>query len=486
MQAIKDDKEIYIQFYSLTSAVESSVIKLLHRFLEHNDLLYLKDMLLTVLKELINNAIKANLKRLFFNEKDLDITKPECYNKGMETFKDETYTDKSLGVEKLIPAKLVVRVSFISRNGKLQLYVINNSPILDEELEKIKVRTKKASMYTDISEAFDDVLDDSEGAGLGLIMALMLFKNAGLPGDAFKAFRKGNLTVASITISGLESRDTRQIQLTEEILREIDSLPSFPMQIKEIQRLCSIPDSKIKDISEQIKKDPGLTANILKLANSAGYMSINRVETIEEAVMKIGLKGINTLLVASGVQKIMDSRYKKFETIWKNSYRTAFYAQRIAMQIRQGNIVEHVYLAALLSAIGKLVILSLKPEVAGHIRQLVGIKGMGDTGILEEISIGISHATLGSHMLKKWNFNEALIKTVEFHNRPHMAPEQYRDLIYIVYLANSIQEIDNNRGRFETLDENVLNRFNITDIDSFTMLHNVLKQAYEVQSRELR
>ena len=486
MQAIKDDKEIYIQFYGITPEVESTLIKLLHRFLEHNDLLYIKDMLLTVLKELVNNAIKANLKRLFFIEKDLDINNEESYCVGMKTFKDETYTDKSLAAEKLIPAKLVVRVSFISQKGKLQLLVINNSPILDEELEKIQLRIKKAGNYTHISDAFEDVLDDTEGAGLGLIMALMLFRNAGIQDDAFRVFRKGNLTVASLTISGSKKRDTIQVQLADEIHREIDSLPSFPVQIKEIQRLCSMPDSKIKDISEQIKKDPGLTANILKLANSGGFMTINRAETIEEAVMKIGLKGINTLLIASGVQKIMDSRYKKFETIWKNSYKTAFYAQRIAMQVRKTSIVEHVYLAALLSAIGKLVILSLKPEVAGRIRQLVGIAGMGDTGILEEISIGISHATLGSYMLKKWNFNEAIIKIVEFHNRPHMAPEKYLDQIYIVYLANSIQEIDNNRARFEILDEDVLNRYKIADMDSFTMLHNLLKQAYEVQSREIR
>jgi HD-like signal output (HDOD) protein len=215
-------------------------------------------------------------------------------------------------------------------------------------------------------------------------------------------------------------------------------------------------------------------------------MTINRVETIEEAVMKIGLKGINTLLVASGVQKIMESRYKKFETIWKNSYKSAFYAQRIAMQVKKANLIEFVYLAALLSAIGRLVMLSIKPEVTERIRQMVGIKGLGDTGLLEEISLGISHSTLGGYILKKWNFNEALIKTVEFHNRPHMAPEKFRDLIYIVYLANALIDIEFNKSRFEILDDNVLERFNLASKDEFNATHNVLKQAYEVQSQEIK
>ncbi|MGV7930752.1 MAG: HDOD domain-containing protein [Spirochaetota bacterium] len=75
----------------------------------------------------------------------------------------------------------------------------------------------------------------------------------------------------------------------------------------------------LREIADSIKRDPGLTTALLKLANSAGYITIKKIETIEEAVKIIGTKGINMLLVATGVQKVLDSRYKKFETIWKNS-----------------------------------------------------------------------------------------------------------------------------------------------------------------------
>jgi HD-like signal output (HDOD) protein len=484
--AIKAGREIYIQFYHVTPEVESLIVKSMHVYLEQYDILYIKDMLITVVKELVNNAVKANIKRVYFREKNLDINDIESYRQGMETFKDETYGEQMINFDRLAAAKMVVRISFSSRNDNIIIHVINNAPILDEELKKIDARSKKAYKYTDISEAFDDVLDDSEGAGLGLIMALMLFKNAGLPAESFKVMRKEKLTVATLTIPRKLNKIELHSQIAGEIVSEIESLPSFPAHIKEIQRLCAIPESKIKDISDQIKRDPGLTTNILKIANSAGYMTINRVETIEEAVMKIGLKGINTLLVASGVQKIMESRYKKFETIWKNSYKSAFYAQRIAMQVKKANLIEFVYLAALLSAIGRLVMLSIKPEVTERIRQMVGIKGLGDTGLLEEISLGISHSTLGGYILKKWNFNEALIKTVEFHNRPHMAPEKFRDLIYIVYLANALIDIEFNKSRFEILDDNVLERFNLASKDEFNATHNVLKQAYEVQSQEIK
>lgn len=477
--------DVYLQFYHVTPEVESLLTKILHRFLEQYDILYIKDILLTVLRELVNNAVKANMKRLYFFEKKLDINDRESYKLGMKKFKEEAYEKRLVDFDGLATAKLVVRASFIFRNGNFIIHVINNSPILDVELQKINARIKQANTYNNIYEAFDDALDDSEGAGLGLIVATMLFKNSGFPANPVKIMRREKLTVATVTIPVDHILKERQTLVAGEITNEIESLPSFPAHIKEIQRLCFNPETKIKEISDRIKRDPGLTTNILKIANSAGYMTINRVETIEEAVLKIGMKGINTLIVASGVQKIMESRYKKFEAMWKHSHRAAFYSQRIAIQYKKVRLVEFVYLAALLSEIGRLVILSIKPEISEKIKGLVGIKGIGDSGVLEEMSLGISHSTLGSMILKKWGFNEALVNTIEYHKRPHLAPEQYRDLIYIVYLSTVLLDIEMNRIKYEVLDEDVLEYFQIARREEFMALHNMLKQAYEVQSQEI-
>ncbi len=479
MEAIQAGKEFYLQFYHPAPEVESSLIKTLHRFLEHYDILYLKEMLVTVLKELINNAVKANMKRIYFEEKGLQIDDTGDYRKGMESFKEETFGPEEIDFEKLAQHKLIIRVLFRTTSDRLIIHVINNVPILDEELSKIDARIKKAYKYEDISEAFDDVLDDSEGAGLGLIMALMLFKNIGLPQESFRVTRKNNLTVSIINIPQMLNRSEIHLKLTEEISRELDNIPSFPENIREIQRLCANPESTIKAIADSIKKDPGLTTSILKIANSAGYMTINKVETIEDAVKKIGLKGINALLVASGVQKVIDARYKKFETIWKNSYKTAFYAQKISMQVNRLKLGEYVYLAALLSDIGRIILLSIKPEMFARIKELAGRKGMQEISLLEEISLGISHSTLGSMVLKKWNFNEAMVFAVEYHLRPHMAPEKYRELIYIIYLATVLTEYEDRKFRFDTVDEDVLEHFQLNTPEKLGELYNRLKAEYE-------
>ncbi len=477
-EAIKNGEDFYVQFSLNTPEVEEVLVKTLHRYLENYDILYMKDMLLTVLKEFINNAVKANVKRLYFKQKGLDIRNKDDYRSGMETFKEEVFSENSPLLLQLPEAKLIVRVFFKILPDTIRLSVINNIPILEEELKKVESRIKKAYLYADISEAFEDVLDDSEGAGLGLIMALILFKNVGFPRESFGISTDGKITITKLMIPKHPESSDIHVKIADELLDELDNIPSFPENILEIQRLCANPDSTIKEISESIKRDPGLTTALLKLANSAGYITIKKVETIEEAVKIIGTKGINTLLVASGVQKILDSRYKKFETIWKNSYKTAFYAQRITMQLRRTKLSEFAYLAALLADIGKIVLLSIKPENINRVVEITGNKQIADTNILEEVTLGISHSTLGSLICKKWKFNEALVKTIEFHHRPHMAPEKFRDLAFTVYLAYVFTEIESRNFRFEIVDEDVLEYFNLANKKNFEMLHNILKEAY--------
>ncbi len=478
--ALISGDEFYIQFQRFSSEVEAQIIKIIHRYLEQYDLLFHKDTIISIIKELINNAIKANLKRLYFESCDLNINDVKNYRAGMETFKDDVF---QAGHEDLISSldgsKYIVRVTFSSKNNKININVINNIPMLNSELDKIKARVNKAYKYKDMSEAFTDVLDDSEGAGLGLIMALMLLKNSGFPKDSFRISRNENMTSVYLSIPYNVTSPESHFKITEEILKEIEEIPSLPDNVKEIRLLCRNPESTIKDISSAISRDPGLTASIIKLSNSAGYVTMNRIETIEESVKVIGIRGINTLLIATGVQKVVETRYKRFETIWNDSYKRAFYAQSIIKKKNKTmKLGDQVYLAALLSDIGKIVMLSLDLELLNKLKTIAGFKGMADSSLIEEISLGISHSSLGALICKKWNFNESLTRTIELHHRPHRAPAELKTLIYTVYLADAFVEIENSKFRFEISDDDVLQYFNITEKNTFEEFHSSLKDKY--------
>jgi len=310
-------------------------------------------------------------------------------------------------------------------------------------------------------------------------MAMMLLKSSGFPKETFTISRNENLTSVNISIPCSIGTTELHFRIAEEIMKEIEDIPALPDNIKEIRALCRNPESDIKTIAASISRDPGLTASIIKLSNSAGYVTMNRIETIDEAVKIIGMKGINTLLIATGVQKVVESRYKRFEAIWNDANKRAFYAQILIKKIdNSSRLGDQAYLSALLADIGKIVMLSMHSDLLEKIRQLTGFKGIEDPTLLEEISLGISHSSLGALICKRWNFNDSLIKTIELHRRPHRAPDELKSLIYTVYLSTVFVEIENNKSRFEIVDDGVLEFFELTKKENFEKLHNELIESF--------
>ena len=371
-----------------------------------------------------------------------------------------------------------MRVNFKNTPSVLHISVINNTPILDGELKKVQSRISKAYKYANITDVFDDVLDDSEGAGLGLIMGLMLFKNSGFPAEAFKIYKKDNLTIATISIPRTMTRSGSPREIADEIIKEINELPVLPESITEIRTLCNDPDVSVKTVAVAISRDPGLAASLLKMANSAGYMGNKKVTSIEEAVVKIGFKELNVMLMASGVDQIVSKKYKRFEPIWHESYKRSSYARSIAIKFKKQGSSDIAYLSSLLVDIGKIILLSLDNKTMDRLRQIAGFKGIESADLLEEMSLGISHAALGSIVCQKWHFNETLTTIIEFHHRPYMTPDSLKELTYVVYLADVFVEIESRKMRFEFVNEDVLNFFNLSNKDAFEKMHEDLKSDY--------
>ncbi|MBN2041108.1 MAG: HDOD domain-containing protein [Spirochaetes bacterium] len=481
LTSIKNNQAVSMQFDIFSHDAEAAFIKIIHRLVEKHDILYLKEMLVTVIREIITNAVKANAKRLYFKMINLDILKTEDYRTGMETFKKDVYASEADYLDKLKNENLFVKIIFKNFNDSIQISVVNNSPILEVERKKIEWRIKKAYSYNELSDAFDDVMDDSEGTGLGLILALMLCKNAGFPREVFRIRCKDSITIATISIPLNADNSRHDSRIANKVLKELDKLPSFPENIREIQRICSDSHSTFKQISDSIKNNPELESLLLKVANSLGIASFNQTGNLEDAVKLLGIKTINSMLVASGVKQIFNSRYKKREDIWQKSYKAAYYAQKMAIQTKQTKYFDLVYQSALLADIGKMILLSVEQNSMNKMKEVANSRITANTSLLEEISLGISHATLGALICEKWKFSEPLINLIKYHNRPHVVPEKYKSLAYLIYLAYSLIAIENKKLRFEILDEDVLNFYNINNKEKFELLHRTLKKSYQTQ-----
>jgi len=161
----------------------------------------LSDILYGCVKELVINATKANLKRVFFHKINLDIHNMGQYVQGLVKFKSmlERHEYKYY-FDDLKTMNLWVRFSVIHNDDGIIFDVTNNSAISEVENGRIRMKLKKAMKYNDIVTFYNKEHFDGEGAGIGIALIVILLKSASLKPDLFRIGSKDNLTSARIEL----------------------------------------------------------------------------------------------------------------------------------------------------------------------------------------------------------------------------------------------------------------------------------------------
>jgi HD-like signal output (HDOD) protein len=437
-ELVSTDKRIKFMLCHWNPQAESRLNKTLATFLGQLNRLELKDVVYTVLKENILNGIKANMKRIYFDRQELDIHNLDQYKKGIETFKDYMLENLKSFEEQVIIEKRYVLIEMWFDQENIYLLIQNNAPIAEEEENRIMERLMKADEIQDTAEVFMMGMDETEGAGLGLLLMGCLIKNEGIPLTNFDIKSDGDATNATLTIPlKLEDRTGYSVEIAEKILRHVEALPTFPSTITHIQNLIDSPDSTFDDIAQAVMMDVAISSNLLKVANSALYAQYTKVDSLERAIQLVGLKGLRDMLYSLGTKRIMEDRYPVFEEIWEKSNESAFIARKLVeSKYADKHAVSLVTVGALLQNIGYVIMYSMEPETLKSIGKLVDIKQVPASLSLEESILGISHPKVAAMITQKWNFPEALSKLIEFHHVPLLIDDELKPVLFPIYMAN--------------------------------------------------
>lgn len=461
-------------------------IKMLNAFfsimLANNDKIYLLETIITIIREIILNAMKANAKRLYCELNKLDIHNHEVYTKIMEKFKEEVIGNTAIIQDELNTSEYYIKLELKKENDGIEIEVSNNTLILPEELERITLRLSKAREVTSFADVYDDIYDDSEGAGLGIVLSVLLLKNAGLPIEEFQILTREKETVSRLYIPAQLEPHPFKTKILDQINSLIDVLPTFPDNILQLQELCHDREANIDNIAALIYKDPSLSSQILKLSNSAGFFPSKKVDNITTAVMTIGLKNLEAMLIITAAKNIMDKRFIKFEQIWTHCNMTAFIARSLAKKFNNHVKQENIYLAGLLHDIGKIILLSVDQEMNNWLTDLFKNRKTRTSTVLEEITIGISHAEIGALISKKWNFPTFLTEVINNHHAPLNSSDENRELTFIVYLANIICGLESHRYNYYFIEQEVLDYFHINNDADFAKLSSELLKEYSEQA----
>lgn len=198
---LKKGEKVSVTFHSLDQLTQKLIYSTLLEVLTF----YQKDTLFTAvytaLFESSMNCVKANAKKAFFQEKDLKVYDEFDFRSGTKLFKKQV-NDNNLHHYCNLAKKLGLDIilNFHHSIDGVKIELLNNSHLFKEE--EIRIRTKLAlgQKYISIVEFHKDNSDRTEGEGLGLVVSVLMLKEAGIPTSDFRIGCKNGITRTRIEI----------------------------------------------------------------------------------------------------------------------------------------------------------------------------------------------------------------------------------------------------------------------------------------------
>ena len=476
-QAVQMNIPISINTYTLPKETENYIVEVAKFFLEIVHQTEIQDYIIYCLNELTTNAKKANTKRVYFKERGYDIYDQKSYDEGMLNFKQESLSNIDYFLQQQKKAGLYIKVIMQAKQEHIIFEVRNNVQMVATEFKRIFDRMVVARDYETVDQAFMQAIDDTEGAGLGLIIMLLMLKKIGLDENAFELIAGKDITINRITIPIKFEANRHLVELTKTIVEYIDEMPQFPEKIMQIQRLINDPDATMGAIASLISDDVALTTDLLKLVNSVAFGLTKECMSINDAVKMAGLRGIQHLLYSVGTLEVLQVNGEEQEKLWDHTYKCAFFAYNIAKIQGKSTILEEIYVCALLHDLGKIVFSSIYPELLKKINDLCTEKHIPEQ-VIQSVMSGMEHQAIGIAVAEKWHLPAAIINTIKYQYAPESAPKEYYELIATVSFSEFMLQFMNEKIAYTQIPAILLQQHAIESEDQLRSLCEKLNAQF--------
>lgn len=195
----------------------------------------------------------------------------------------------------------------------------------------------------------------------------------------------------------------------ERIAALVQDLPSLPAAAQHALALLSNPATEPGELQEALSRDQALALRALRLANSAYYRRNREITTLSNAVVVLGFRTIQTLLLSSAAHRVIAAAGDLAEQLWSHSFAAAVACREFAKELGKGALErEEAFLAGLFHDLGKGVLAARFPGIYAD-------EAPNGTGA-ERAALGFDHAALGQVLLERWQIPPALSGAVGTHH----------------------------------------------------------------------
>ncbi len=223
----------------------------------------------------------------------------------------------------------------------------------------------------------------------------------------------------------------------QELIKGVGKLTSLPEVCVRVNEMVDDPRTSAAAIGKVISRDTALTAQLLRLANSAFYNFPSNISTISRAVTVIGERELRYLVLALSAVRAFNNvpvELINMASFWRHSVYTGVMARLIATSCHVLH-AERLFVSGLLHDVGMLVMLSRMPEMESEAMHRSDVTGQPLHKAEAEI-FGFDHSVVGRLLLEQWNLPSVLCESVGCHHNI-MAAEEARLDAAIIHISNT-------------------------------------------------
>ena len=224
-------------------------------------------------------------------------------------------------------------------------------------------------------------------------------------------------------------------------LEDIQSLPSMPSIVTRLLTMAYDPNVDVKALANEISRDPGITASIIKLSNSAYFRPSGKIRSVHEAIVTLGLnevKDIVVIIATKDMLKMPMEAYKMDDrALWDHCLLVGDLASKMAKKKKGRTPSDVAFTAGLLHDIGKVVLIQFFSKIYRQLMMEMEKDPQARFSDLEKKFLGYNQSELGGRLLQIWNFPEELIESTVNVYHPEKA-KLNPELCSMIHIANAI------------------------------------------------
>lgn len=229
----------------------------------------------------------------------------------------------------------------------------------------------------------------------------------------------------------------------EQVIKGVQQVPSLSAVVLEVLASFDRENIEIAGLVQKLGQDQGLTARVLRVANSPFYGISSKVGSVGEAVVVLGFHNVRSLVAAAGIINqfpVSEGNGLDRLAFWRHGLGTAVCAQVLAKALGRDQAL--AFTAGLLHDVGRLV---LDAYFHDDFKAAMAHRMAEDSTLLDaELAVlGVEHAQVGFELARRWKFPVSIQQAIRDHHQPEREQAALTDLVHTANVLCHALDIGN-------------------------------------------